>query len=60
MARIYAPPAQMDIRTALARDALAAYARWEVTAPGKDAPVVLGKLASSLELLLEAVSEAGL
>jgi hypothetical protein len=60
MARAYTPPARIEIRTAMARDALAAYTEWQVTGSREDMPVVLGKLASSLELLLEAVSEAGL
>ena len=60
MARNYAPPARLDIRENLARDTLVLYAQWQVTGSPKDAPVVMGKLASSLELLLEAVKELGL
>jgi hypothetical protein len=60
MPRTYAPPARLDIRKDLARDALVHYARWLDTASRDEAPVVIGKLASSLELLLEAIGEAGL
>ena len=54
------PPVRMDIRKDLARDALTAYATWQVTGSREDAPVVIGKLASNLELLLDAIAEAGL
>lgn len=60
MPRTYAPPARLDIRKDLARDALAAFTEWQVTGSRELAPVVMGKLASSLELLLEAIAEAGL
>ena len=60
MARSYAPPARLDIRKDLARDALVMYAGWLADPSRDDTPVIIGKLASSPELLLEAVSEAGL
>ena len=60
MPRTHTPPASLEIRAALARDALTAYAQWMVSGTRDDAPVVIGKLASSLELVLEAVREAGL
>jgi hypothetical protein len=60
MPRIYTPPAKLDIRKNLARDALVLYAGWQVTGSRDDAPVLIGKLASSLELLLQALGEAGL
>ena len=55
MPRTHTPPASIEIRTALARDALALYEQWQ-----ENTPIVLGRLASSLELLLEAIQEAGL
>jgi hypothetical protein len=59
MARTRTPPVSIEIRSALARDALAAYTAW-LAGSRDDVPVVLGKVASSLELLLETVQEAGL
>jgi hypothetical protein len=43
-----------------AAEALAAYTKWQVTGSPQDAPVLLGQLAASLELILGAIREAGL
>jgi hypothetical protein len=60
MPRTHTPPAKLDIRKDLARDALVLYADWQVTGSRDDAPVLIGKLASSLELVLQALEEIGL
>ncbi len=44
MPRTHTPPARMDIRKDLAREALAAYMQWQVTGNPQAAPVILGKL----------------
>lgn len=60
MARTHIPPARLDIRKGLAREALVTYADWQMTGSPDTAPVVIGKLASTLEPLLEALEESGL
>jgi hypothetical protein len=60
MARTHTPPASIEIRTRQAAEALAAYTKWQVTGSPQDAPVILGQLAASLELVLVAIREAGL
>jgi hypothetical protein len=60
MSRIHTPPASNEIRTRQAREALTAYAKWQVMGSPKDAPLLPGKLAASLELILGAINEAGL
>jgi hypothetical protein len=60
MPRTRTPPASIEIRTRQAEQALAAYTQWQVTGSPQDAPVLLGKLAASLELVLGAIREAGL
>ena len=50
----------LDLRTNQAREALADYTAWQVTGSPQDAPVLLGRLAGTLELVLTALREAGL
>jgi hypothetical protein len=47
MPRTHTPPARLDIRKDLAREALVTYADWLVTASRDQAPVVIGKLTSN-------------
>lgn len=48
-----------DIRTGLGREALELYPELAETGTRAIAPVVTGKLASSLDLIMEALEEAG-
>lgn len=52
--------APLDIRKKLAREALAAWTAWQVEGTRDGVGELVGKLAGSLDLLLEAVEEAGL
>ena len=51
MARTHTPPARLGIRKDLAREALVTYADWQMAGSREDTPVLIGKLASTLELL---------
>ena len=50
---------RLDIRMNLGREALELYENWVETGTRDTAPVVMGRLASSLELIMEALREAG-
>ena len=50
---------RLDIRMNLGREALELHENWVETGTRDTAPVVMGKLASSLELIMEALREAG-
>lgn len=53
-------PSPFDLHTNQAREALADYTAWQATDSPQDAPVLLGRLAGTLELVLTALREAGL
>ena len=50
---------RLDIRMGAAREALELYGNWLGRGDRDTAPVVMGKLASSLELIVEALEDAG-
>jgi hypothetical protein len=64
MARNHTPPASIEIRSALAREALVSYKQWrdgDPLDPERPAsPEVMGKMAGALELLLGLIQEWGI